>query len=362
MIGDFFGSGGFKAVDVIFSDGLVTTTPGSIAIPGGGLGGAPGANVGRLKLTENTSPLPRDRVFINYSYFGNTPLFPGGVAVNRVTPGFEKTFFNGRASLEIRTPFANTIGNTIGQDGVGGTTFVSSNGTELGNVTTYAKAILWNNDVFALSSGMGLAAPTAADFVLQNTEPTQPAGSLMRVRNQSTRLLPFVGSVYTPNDRFFAQTMMQFDVDVSGNSVAMRNFDDETDATLYNMGRARDATWMFSDISVGYWTYRNSAPDRWVTGIAPIGEVHYSTTLYKGSGVSSVVGTPGNEGTQSVGPGPSSHVFNATMGVNFLLRDQASLVLAYATPVSGDRQFDGELRVLFNWYFGSANRQQQVQF
>ena len=52
----------------------------------------PGSGVvGRMKIAENGSPIPRDRVFFNYSYFDNV-LTPGGTNVNRFSPGLRKHF------------------------------------------------------------------------------------------------------------------------------------------------------------------------------------------------------------------------------------------------------------------------------
>jgi hypothetical protein len=52
----------------------------------------PGLNVGFVKLAENVSPMPRDRVFFNMSYFHNS-FFSQNVRadINRFMPGFEKT-------------------------------------------------------------------------------------------------------------------------------------------------------------------------------------------------------------------------------------------------------------------------------
>ncbi len=69
-----------------------------------------------MKLSENTSPIPRDRVFVNYSYFDNVPLQQGGVDVNRFVPGFEKTFFNGITSVEVRAPMASTLDQRSAHD------------------------------------------------------------------------------------------------------------------------------------------------------------------------------------------------------------------------------------------------------
>src|SRR4029079_7105637 len=73
------------------------------------------------KISENDSPIPRDRVFFSYNHFQNvfqiseTPLTPPGPAmirqepIDRYTLGFEKTFFDGWTSVEVRMPFIGSI-------------------------------------------------------------------------------------------------------------------------------------------------------------------------------------------------------------------------------------------------------------
>ena len=354
FIGDSFGSGGFQSQTVFGTVSTLIVPVGTIGVLSGGLGSAPGANIGRSNLVENSSPIPRDRVYTNYSYFNNTPLVPGGVNVNRVTPGFEKTFLGGNASVEVRMPFASTINNTISQDGKGN--YFSSDGTQLGNLTTYFKGLLYRNETFAVSSGLGLALPTAQSF---NLKDTTTGSTLVHVNNQAVHLLPFIGGVYTPNQRFFAQSMLQFDIDPMGNSVQMQDFGNST-GQLYSMGRAHDASWVFASVSTGYWVYRDFGSNNMITGIAPIIELHDNSTMSNAQGVSANVPT----GLQYVGQGQATQLINGTVGVNILFRDQGSLVLGFATPIAGvnDRQFDGEFRVLFNWYFGRTTPQRRVQF
>ena len=124
----------------------------------------PGVTTGRMMVSENTSPLPRDRVFFNSSYFDGTRLAPGGINVSRFTPGFEKTFFNGDASIEVRTPFASTLSSTIDTSSGAAT----SNDVQWGNVTMYAKALAYRSQTFALSTGMGITLPTANNVVFVN--------------------------------------------------------------------------------------------------------------------------------------------------------------------------------------------------
>ena len=68
-----------------------------------------------MKIAENTSPMPRDRLIFDYGYFDNVPLAPGGVNVNRLTLGFEKTFLDGMMSFELKAPMASTVDSTVVQ-------------------------------------------------------------------------------------------------------------------------------------------------------------------------------------------------------------------------------------------------------
>src|SRR5207245_4582509 len=71
-----------------------------------------GGVVGRVKTSEDNSPLPRDRVFFTYDYFERVPTAANN-DVRRYTPGFEKTFFDRNASIEFRFPFASTLSSDI---------------------------------------------------------------------------------------------------------------------------------------------------------------------------------------------------------------------------------------------------------
>jgi hypothetical protein len=315
----------------------------TIVTPGGTIAAAPGANIGRQKLSENTSPIPRDRVFINYNYFNNTPLAPGGVNVNRVTPGFEKTFFDGRMSFEMRAPFATTLDNTVDINGL-----TNSKDTEFGNLTMYFKALLWQTQRLAFSTGLGVTAPTAQDFAFVDN-----GTQVVRVDNESVHLLPFFAVLYTPNSRLFAQAMMQFDVDANGNPVSVSGFDSVSGTytgDLVRIGRPYDYTYMYLDFNVGYWTYLAPNSGRFITGFAPMFEVHVNQTVGAASATRAVVdGVP----WQFTSPGSLSSV-NATVGANMILLDRATLTLGYGTPIGGTDQFDGEFRLSFNWLFGNS--------
>lgn len=316
-------------------------------IPGGNLAAAPGANVGRIKLTENTSPIPRDRIYVNYSYFDNTPLTPRGVNVNRVTPGFEKTFLDGNLSYELRAPFATTLDSSINFGGV-----TNTSTTEFGNMSMYLKALLWNNDVLALSAGCGMSLPTADDFRVRDAS---TGTSLLRVKNEAMHVLPFFGGMYAPNDRFFMQGLAQFDIDPNGNPVYLTSFDrGNPTGDMSKIGQPKDVNYLFLGMNVGYWIYQGRTPSLPFTGIAPFAEVHHNQSISNGD---RVAGTAGGA-SFDFGQPDRIQLVNAVVGVNTTLRMGGTVTVAYATPLGGgnDQQFDGELRVMFNWLFGPQNR------
>ncbi len=104
------------------------TIPGLVAVvnvanpSGGGL-------VGRNKYFDDGSPLPRDRVFIDYSHVGDFKALGTAFDVNRYVFGMEKTFLNGFGSVEVLVPFAGTANSaqTGGQP-------LDLNNVEFGNV------------------------------------------------------------------------------------------------------------------------------------------------------------------------------------------------------------------------------------
>ncbi len=315
---------------------------------------------GRAKIAENTSPLPRDRVFFNYSFFDNTKLYPGGVNVNRFTPGFEKTFFNGWSSFEFRAPFASSLSSTQVINGNMGATAPTD--VEWNNVTFYGKTLLYRDTTYAVSTGLGLEAPTARGLHFLNNNGMET----MQVRNDSVHILPFLGGLYTPNDRFFSQCFFQFDYDTNGNRVYTANPDPTTFQPTHdftNVGRFRDATFFYSSINVGYWIYREpvAGVNRFgVTGVSPTAELHYNRSLQSGNVVYD------NSGQQVYGQNFSSiEVINGVVGTNVQFGRNRILSAAYVTPLNAGKQFDGEFRLMFNWFFGGSsltNPQVRTQF
>ena len=175
--------------------------------------------VGQLRIAENVSPMPRDRIFFNYSYFQDAQFSQVLQSdVNRFTPGFEKTFMDGNGSIEFRAPFATSLDSVVNlSDGQ-----TNSGNVAWGNLNLTAKILMYRSSSFAFSTGLQVVVPTARDTILKS----DVTGDVVdgRISNGATHLLPFAGWLYTPNDRFFGQGFLQVDTDANGNGIYAKNY------------------------------------------------------------------------------------------------------------------------------------------
>ena len=226
-----------------------------------------GGVVGRTKIAENTSPIPRDRFFFNYSFFDEVPLLPGGVNVNRFTPGFEKTFLDGWMSFEMKFPMATTLDSTVVEGGV-----TSTSHGEFGNIAATFKTLVFQRETIVISGGLMVVAPTANDTLLLLPDGTP----LIAVRNRATHLGPFLGWLWTPNEQFFAQGFLQWDVGANGNPVLI---DDQQGRGLTFVSDINDTTFQYLDIGIGSWFYRSNDLNRRLTGVAWTTELHWTKSL-----------------------------------------------------------------------------------
>lgn len=324
MIGDLSGSFTAWGSSYGYGDEFVIPNP-----AGGGV-------VGRTKIAENTSALPQDRLIFNYSYFDRAPLFPGGVQVHRFTPGIEKTFFNGMASLELKVPMASTLDSTVLADG--GTDL--SHG-EFGNMMITPKVLLTHSDNFAAALGMSISVPTANDVVLADSDGFE----ILRIDNQSVFLAPFLGVLWT-HDQFFVQGFLQYDVDANGSPVI-----DGTLEPPQEVGRLRGHTFQYLDIGAGWWTYRAGSPYDLIQGIALTGEVHWNRSLDKARNVAGDFVAVGDFRDDI-------QILDLTVGMHADLRSNTTVSIGYSVPVGNraDQQFDGELRVMVNHFYGPFAR------
>jgi hypothetical protein len=296
-----------------FPDQVIVNIP-----PGGG------AAIRRIKISENTSPQPRCRVFFNYNFFND--VISGIGDVNRYTFGIEHCMADQTRSIELRVPFASTLA----ADQTAG---VQSKNTEWGNLVFVGKQVLFQNDQSLISAGLGVAVPTGSDSRLFLPNGQQ----VLHINNNAVHLLPFVAALSSPSDRWFWQGFLQFDVDTNGNSIR----GDLSGRNLNQFGVLQDTPLMFADVAGGYQLYQN--PYGTIAGIAPVAELHYATTLQDADFAN------GN-GFMLRDFSNRFDVVNLTLGTNILGRNGASIRPAFVIPLrTGDnKQFDYELQVQGN--------------
>jgi hypothetical protein len=253
---------------------------------------------GAFKISDNESPAPRDRVFATYDYFNGlnagfrVPGIPG-TDLHREVIGFEKTFLKGDASVGMRLPVLQVTGDP------------SLARSDLGDLAIILK-FAWLRDPktgSVLSSGLVVTAPTGSNFLAAGTPDIHPA-----------TLQPFVGALY-----------------VSG-KVYFQGF-----SSLLVPTDSQDVTYLFNDLAVGYFLYRDSARDSVLTSVTPTVELHVNTPL-------------NHQGSFAM-PIPGLDIVDVTAGVWLGLCNRAIFGLSGVVPVTGPRAFNYQVSAQLNVTF-----------
>lgn len=247
---------------------------------------------GSFKIAENESPKPLDRVFFNYNFYSGVDNGINTFDIHRGTIGFEKTFLDGNASFGLRVPFIDRGG----QD----------SGAEIGDISFIGKYAFINDaSGNVLSAGLVVTAPTA-----------QQAHGFDVLRGHqihSTVLQPFIAGKFQAGS-FFVHGF---------SSVAF-----PTDS--------RDVTWLFNDIGLGYWAFRDDqAPV--LRGIVPMIELHINTPLEQSNTIGS--------------PFPLETVVNLTGGVQFNFAQGIQFGVAAGTPLTGPKPYEFETIARLNFRY-----------
>ncbi len=298
-----------------------------MVVPAGGGGVA----VRRFKIAENNSPLPKNRVYLHYNYFNDVKAGFGDV--HRYAVGFEALLFDGLASLETRVPFALTLDNDQVVNSTGARDF------EFGDLLMVWKLLLLQTNRFAFAGGIGLSVPTASGSRLYFADGRE----LLNISNDSVHYLPYIAYAFAPNDRFFNETFFQFDLDGKGDRVFADAAGASTGASLPLIGRLNDASIMFVDTTFGWWLCKDTRGGK-VSGIAPIVEFHYGTTVNDTDAVA------GN-GLTVADISRRLDILNLTLGTHFVPRRGPQMSLGMVLPLRhrDDRPFDYEGILQLNW-------------
>ncbi|WP_157369180.1 hypothetical protein [Zavarzinella formosa] len=298
---------------------------------------ASGGVVGRTKISEENNPLPRDRIIFGYDFFNNTRLTTDGFNVQRFSPGFETTFLDQQASIQVQLPFAATLNPVSATDGG-----VSNRDTVFGNMFVTLKGLFYSSQTFHAATGLGLALPTSPDTVLKLPG---GGGDLLRIKNESLDVVPFLAGIYTPNSRFFWQNWLSMSFDTTGSPV-LANLDGNG---LRPIGRLRDQSVMALDTQIGYWLIVPGTGEGFVRGLTPFLELHYNSTVTN----SPVV--------QSGGFGIASSdnrydELNLSTGLAMYLENNLLVSTSLVVPLKSgpDKFFDYQLGFRVSWFFGAT--------
>lgn len=256
-----------------------------------------------FKISENESPMPRDRAYFMFNYFSD--LYGsinrrvadiGRFDEHRESIGFEQSFLGGRMSLGGRLPYSTYMSNSTAP-GVGGTEHLLGDLTLVLKTAPYLDVL---NRTF-ISGGVALSLPTA-----------QGVGSPFN--NFSVQ--PYVGWLWAPGDLFF-----------QGFHGLAIPFEDD------------DVLFAFNSVGVGYFVFRDPTPGLVVNGIAPTIEFHVNNPLnHRGAfDFTDVAGTP--------------DWMSMTVGTTFLLFGRSMVAVGGNFPVTGPKPYDFEILCQFNWFF-----------
>ena len=296
----------------------------------------------RFKLSDNQSPIPRNRVFYNYSHFSNavddTNMGSGNsnFDIDRHVFGLEKTFFDGMSSFEIRVPFANTTGAQ--QNVTAGTPFTSA--TEFGDIAMAIKVLLMNRGNFQMSAGIAGSLPSGADLVLNDPNLGQTV-----LKNDAVHAGPFMGFIYRPTQRWVLQSVLQVDFVLNGNDF----YDESTGVT----GQFQDQNLFMAAISSAYWLRQNDR-SALISDIAGIVELHYTTSTARGDMISNPSYPDSRYMSLVATQDATVNVFNITAGTELRFGPRNSVIIGAGAPLvngAADRLFDTEFLVQYNRFY-----------
>ncbi len=325
LFGDTFARGG----DLKVTEGSLIENLSSVVLAGGTRG---------LKPSEHNKAIPDNRVYFAYNHFHNAiatriedppPILAlqDQSAVDQYLLGLESRFGDGLWSVELRMPFAGQHDFTY----TGGFS-AENHGGEIGNLSVLLKRLVYYNPHTSVVAGLGIETPTGNDFLSR----TGAIG--VRLSNDAVHLVPYLGLLHSPDDRWFLHGFVQADFAASGNRLT---FVDSTG--LNDGGKFNDQALLYVDASLGRWLHRDAGAQL-LTGVAALAEIHYTTTLEDSD---TLAGTPlplAGSAFTLTNLANRMDVVNLTAALHFEMRNTSLRVGGVVPITSGsDRFFDAEV-------------------
>jgi hypothetical protein len=280
-------------------------------------------SIRNIKVSEDQSPRPQDRVYGMFNYFQGVndqvnqrlraPI--GYSQVYRYIGGFEKTFLDGDASIGFRQPidvFSTNSALPKRFGNFGGTS------TAVGDLEIILKYILLEDRQSGslLSGGLDVTAPTGPGRFAGFNGFASPV--------HTTGFQPFLGYI------------------VNSGNIYLHGF-----SILDVPANSQNVTLFYNDIGVGYFLRRpdpQSNVDQMISLIAPTFEVHINTPLNHRN--------PFNAFDLSATP----DYVDLTYGINIGIYSRTLLTFAVCTPISSPKPFDFETMMFLNIFFGRSVR------
>jgi hypothetical protein len=328
MFGHYYGATGQLQIRSIDPFGKLNNLVTDVPMAGG---------ASPLQITDNNSPLPQSRFFVNYNHFENALRVQGGAGptflpIDQYTVGTEQTLMDGIASWQIQLPMTSGFG-------VGGNPGVSAG--QFGNLGFIAKAAVWRSDYAILSSGLGLDLPTGSRVQGQG----QFTG--YQLRNTATTMLPYIGVMALPTDDTFFQGFVTATVPANGNQFMVL----QPGAKPQSAGYYNAQTRLHFDLLGGLWLSRNPGGGG-LTGLAFLSEIHYVAATQHGDSLNFTSNGPtgptdfrlGNISNQQTAT-------NFTVGLHTVWNDRFQFRIGGAFPLAQrpNRNFDGEVIAQMNF-------------
>lgn len=328
MWGDFLGGLPFGTIVIGGGDGLTLGAGSAFPLTEGAA-----IAVRRIKLAENNSPVPMDRWIFGHNFFNDVTSIGD---LNRYVFGLEKTYDDGLGSFEIRFPFVSGLDN----DQSVNNTFDALTGdraTEFGDISLTWKRIVGVGDDFVATAGVGLRIPTGSDSSISNSLGEE----IFRIEHDSVHLAPFAAILVKPDDKWFWQAFLQFDIVAGGNPITEQTGPLERTTR----GILQDANLVFFDVGVGHKWIEDQ--DGFVKAITPMLELHYSSTTNDTDTANISFGA---DDFNLVGQSRRFDILNLTVAAALKINDRITVRPAMSFPLreGDDRLYDFEAGVQVN--------------
>jgi hypothetical protein len=266
-----------------------------------------------LKVSDNQSPRPQDRIYFNFNYYNGVDNTINRRDLSPVTQmkvyqylfGIEKTFNDGKGSIGFRVPLDTLTANSSPAGAISTPTSTSA-----GNLSVIGKYIIEQNKQTGSLLSVGLAITTP-------TGPSKFAGAPYLFPLNSVYFQPYIGYIYNHN-RWYVQGFSGF------------NF----------TSNVNDVSYIFNDVAVGYYLFRDDNPQALLSAVAPTFELHVNNPINHRDvfNRSDLAGMPDS--------------VDLTFGLNVQFRHNAVLTFAYVAPVASPRPFDSEALMMLNIFYG----------